>query len=176
VYPWVTMTKERIVSELSRLVGKPLWSAGRAADLQWFQFGVKKDVSDMKGRKKEVGEYAIHIQCAWRISSPSGIVVASSDRYLPKDDSQRNDEDFHWDTQGANLCDARTASLVDQHFPLVVKQAMADESGGFQLLFESDFRLEAFPDSSRSDLELWRLFNPYSEEAHFVVTGGGIEK
>jgi hypothetical protein len=37
---------------LDVLIGKPLWSSGRAADLEWFAFGER----GYRGGTKEVGE------------------------------------------------------------------------------------------------------------------------
>ena len=87
----------RLEGALAPLVGLPLWTSHRAADLQVFQFGDKRTVTSnfgpRKGQELAVGEYGLHIQCAWRIRGPSGIVVASRDRFykagpepFPEDD------------------------------------------------------------------------------------------
>ena len=51
---------EQVQKALQVLIGKPLWSSGRAADLEWFQFGQRKTVKGARGGTKEVGEYALH--------------------------------------------------------------------------------------------------------------------
>lgn len=60
-----------IEAALAPLVGLPLWASGRAGDLQWFQFGAKHAVvaqsGSAKGTERTVGDYALHVQCAWRI-------------------------------------------------------------------------------------------------------------
>src|SRR5215475_8435226 len=75
--------RNEIESSLQALIGQPLLSAGRAADLEWFQFGKPQTVMNSRGETKTVGEYALHIQCAWRIRDSAGIIVASRDRYEP---------------------------------------------------------------------------------------------
>ena len=81
-----------------------LWDAGRSADLATFQLGPRREVTDRHGRTREVGTYALHVSCAWHIIGPTGIFVASRDRYYPSDASGLtvNDADFIWDRPGAN--------------------------------------------------------------------------
>jgi len=60
--------KEQIEKALQVLVGLPLWEAGRVVDLEWFEFGARRTVLEKDGRNRgksrEVGEYALHAQCA----------------------------------------------------------------------------------------------------------------
>lgn len=59
--------QERAEQILRQLEGKPLCNAGRNINLVWFHFGAKHIVHDSKGIPIEVGDYALHIQCSWRI-------------------------------------------------------------------------------------------------------------
>ena len=52
---------EQVQKALQVLIGKPLWSSARAADLEWFQFGQRKTVKGARGDTKEVGEYALRL-------------------------------------------------------------------------------------------------------------------
>jgi hypothetical protein len=55
-------------------------------------------------------QYAINIQCAWRIQGPDGIIVASDDLYFASGDNPfRDSEDFDWAPQGSNRLDERTS-------------------------------------------------------------------
>lgn len=164
--------KEKIKKELSVLIGLPIVEAGRIADLEWFSFGKLLEVIDTRGKKKLVGEYVIHIQCAWRITGPNGIIVASRDKYFPKGGWIGNEEDFEWDNPGENRCDQRIEEFFKKNRTLIVKTVEADYYGSFQLGLKGGFSLEAFPDSS-NDVEFWRLFQPYKKQSHFVVTGQG---
>lgn len=176
--------RERIEQALQALVGMPLWASGRAADLQWFQFGEEHEVpirprSEVAGTKV-VGEYALHLQCAWRLAGPQGIIVASRDRFVRAgEDPYRDLEDFDWDVQGANRRDERMAAFFQDRAaaPPSVVEAEVDEIGGFRLHLSGGVVLEAFPDDPLPS-EHWRLLQPgppYTEERHFVVTGQGIE-
>ena len=169
--------KEQIEHTLRAIAGMPMWSIGRAADLEWFHFGAQRVVTTHKGGIKTVGDYALHVQCAWRIIGPNGIVVASRDRYYPA--RGHLDEDlsqFDWDKPGVNRCDEQVSIFLGKHTetPLVVEAVEADSVGGFQITLSRGYALQIFPDHS-SDGEYWRLFQPSMEQEHFVVTGHGIE-
>jgi hypothetical protein len=169
------MVQKQIEERLRVLIGLPLWAAGRAADLEWFHFGAQRTVPRHNGGTKEVGDYALHVQCAWRVRSSSQIIVASRDRYFPADDSQ-DDEDFNWDVPGANLCDRKMTAWLDSfkgQSP-IVQHVTADGVGSVCLILSDDFRLEIFPDDTQVDeyAEYWRFFKPTTDEAHFVMRAG----
>lgn len=152
-----------------------MWSSGRAADLEWFQFGPRKVVKDSRGDEREVGEYALHVQCAWRIRRGDRVVVASRDLYSPREETDDRPANFNWDVQGANRRDKRIAELFQNETrEFLVQEVEAGEAGGFTLILDDGHALDVFPDDSLSG-EHWRLFKPYAGEPHFVVTGDGIE-
>src|SRR5579859_5778257 len=64
---------------LKRLLDLPLWAIGRAGSLEWFQFGSKRIVSTLRGGTKEVGEFALHLDCPWRLTDSAGNSVASDE-------------------------------------------------------------------------------------------------
>ncbi|HKV92836.1 MAG TPA: hypothetical protein VJW20_09840 [Candidatus Angelobacter sp.] len=167
--------KERIQEALAVLVGQPLWSSGRAADLEWFGFGGRRTVKDSRGEEQEVGDYALHVQCAWRIRCGSQVVVASRDLYYQPEETEDRPEDFNWDVQGGNRRDKRIAELFQnetREFP--VQKVEAGEAGAFTIIFDQGYALDVFPDDSLSG-EYWRFFRPYRGERHFVITGSGIK-
>jgi hypothetical protein len=159
---------------LTPLIGLQLRAGHRAADMQMFHLGNLTSVKSHRGELREVGEYALHLQCAWRICGPEGIVVGSGDLYHPKGDSEDIPAEFDW--QKENRRDERLTALLttSAEMPLRVERVSADEVGGFTLDLSQGFRLEAFPAYSSSD-EYWRLFRPGDLNTHFVVTGRGIE-
>lgn len=168
--------KEEIEKALQCLLGLPLWRASRASDLQSFQFGDRRIFSTRRGGIKEVGEYALHVLCAWRIAGKYGIVVASRDRYYPAGNPDEFPPDFEWDCPGANRGDERVAALFSENvnFPLTVEAIQADSAGSIYLTLSGGYKLEVFPDDSLPG-EHWRLFQPSTETEHFVITGLGIE-
>jgi hypothetical protein len=40
---------KQVQKALEVLVGQPLWSSGRAADLEWFHFGQRRTVNGVRG-------------------------------------------------------------------------------------------------------------------------------
>jgi hypothetical protein len=166
--------KDQIETNLRVLIGQPLVSVTRAANMQMFGFG--KWVDAIEGEARKVGEYALHLQCVWRVVSSNRIIVAQRDMYYPLGDPETEPEHWMWDRQGANRCDERTKRLITQYTncPLIVESIVADEIGGLSLLFSEGIKLEVFPDDSLPD-EYWRFFKPGTEENHFVVSGEGVE-
>ena len=163
--------REEIQKALGVLSGKPLWSSGRAADLAWFQFGDRRTVKGFRGDAKEVGEYALHVQCAWRIRHGEQVVVGSRDLYVPPEESDDRPENFDWDVQGANRRDKRIADLFQNETRrFSVKQILVGEAGSFTIVLDDEYALDVFPDDSLSD-EHWRIFEPSSEVPHFVLSG-----
>ena len=167
--------RTQVQEALDVLIGQPLWSSGRAADLEWFQFGRRKIVKDSRGNEREVGEYALHVTCAWRMRHGDRIVVASRDLYSPPEEGDDRPDDFNWDVQGANRRDKRIAELFQNETrQFLVRKVEAGKAGSFTVVLDGEYALEVFPDDSLSG-EHWRLFKPYAGEPHFVVTGKGLE-
>ena len=173
---------KRLEAALAPLVGLPLWKTHRAADLQVFHFGDRRmttiDFGPRKGQESEVGTYSLHIQCAWRVRGPNGIVVGSQDRFYKAGPAPHADEDDDWDwsVAGANRRDERLRMWLEGR-SYVVQRANADATGGFVLTLAEGFALDLFPDDSLDDeySEHWRILRPDDLESHFVVSGSGIE-
>jgi hypothetical protein len=62
-------TKTQLTLSLSKLFGLSLAIARDAADMKNFHFGVVGPHSSVEGT---VDQYALHIQCAWRILGAAG--------------------------------------------------------------------------------------------------------
>ena len=168
--------KNEVETALRQLIGLPFWGAGRAANMEWFQFGEQHIVATRDGGTKSIGTWALHISCSWRIRDSEKIIVASSDCYARADYLLESREDFNWDVQGANQRDQRmTLFMKSKENSLIVTSVVADHFGGFYLELASGFYLEAFPDVTAGDFEFWRLFQPSTESPHFVITTSGIE-
>src|SRR6266705_2143807 len=88
--------REIVKRALSPLTGMPLWVGHRAGDMQMFQLGERRSAKNHRGEISELGEYALHLQCAWRIRGEEGILVGSGDLYYPKGDSDDIPKDFDW--------------------------------------------------------------------------------
>lgn len=171
----------QIEAALSPLIGLPLSASHRAADLQMFGFGATHTRTIRFGRRKgeqgEVHDYSLHIQCAWRVSGPTGIVVGSSDlNYSSGSDPLDTPDDWDRDAANANRRDQRIREWLARA-PFVVEGVRADMFGGFSLRLAGGFGLDVFPDDSLDGeySEHWRLLRPGEASSHFVVSGSGLE-
>jgi len=170
--------KNQIEQAIAVLIGKKLWRCTRAADLAAFQFGNRRASTTYRGEPCEIGEYALHVQCGWRIVRHEKVLVASRDLYYPADydENHRNiPASFNWDIQGGN----RRDRLIQEFFQdgtrsCMVERAEAGSAGAFRLILEDGLSLEIFPDDSFED-EHWRLFEPDMDRPHFVVSGAGVK-
>ena len=178
----------RIERELAVLVGLPLWGAARAADLLTLAFGAERHGVSKFGRRKgeprTYGEYALHVQCTWRIAGPDGIVTGRPDRFYPHSDLLREREDWKWwddpDWDSLQLNANRWDERIEPWLaagPYVVERVAADPLGGLSVALAGGFALDVFPDSSDDTeySEYWRFFKPDDPRPHFVVLTGGID-
>jgi hypothetical protein len=153
------VNRTNIQETLAPLVGLPLRCIGRAADLLWVQFGNLRELANIRGGTRTVGDWALHVQCPWRITQPPTILVARGDCYY----EASSGEPYDWATAGESRFD-RYALSLNKEFkfsPPLVKAVDVDVVGGFSLRFNSAYIFEVFPDkSSDSDSEHWRLFQP----------------
>ena len=137
-----------------------------------FDFGARRKVVDFRGSEKEVGEFALHVQCAWRITREDRVIIGSRDIHYPADHSEGQEipDEFDWD-RDPNRLDKLLHTLFEEGTKeLKVERVEVGDAGRFLAVLSRDFSLEVFPDDSLP-LEHWRLFNPYAEQPHFVVTG-----
>ena len=161
-------TSQQVIAALSQIIGLPLTAARRAADMRTFQFGTLRAVD-----RGSVGDFALHVQCPWRIEGPNGIVTGRLDLWDPVEENAPFDENWDYE-KSPNLQDARLERwLARSELSLVVKSVDADEFGGAAISFGQGFVLRLFPAGIRG--EDWRLFQPKSDGPHLVISGGVVE-
>jgi len=162
--------KDQIEAHLSRLIALPLTITRRAADLRIFHFGTVRPY-----KKGHVGEYALHIQCPWRIDGPAGIITGRADLFYDPNGKYFTEE---WDYSGDSIQDIQLDRLLgtkdpisrlftDQDKQLVVERVEGTILGDAAVFFSKGYRLAMFPSGIKS--EAWRLFKPGNEEEHFVI-------
>src|SRR5688572_12945152 len=170
----MTRLRNLIEERLSSLVGLPLSIARRGADMAIFHFGRIRKVD-----RGTVGDCALHVQCAWRVEGPEGIVTGRTDLWRPSDAvSERPGFDIKkWNYEDGNLRDERirewlggydpeTRSPVSETGNLVVTAVSGDSFGGAAIELSGGYRLVIWPAGIEG--EMWRLFAPDDDE-HFVV-------
>jgi hypothetical protein len=160
--------RQQVMTALSQIVGLPLTAARRAADMRTFQFGALRPV-----KRGSVGDFALHVQCPWRIESPKGILTGRSDLWTPVEENAPFEENWDYE-KSPNLQDSRLGQwLTQDDQSLVVKNVDADEFGGAAISLGQGFVLRLFPAGTRS--EAWRLFRPGIDGRHFVIRGGEVD-
>ena len=168
--------KPQIEKATAVLVGKALWGCTRAADLASFAFGERREAPSSGGGARPVGEFALHVQCAWRITRGDQVLVGSRDLYYPASYGDENREippDFDWD-RDPNRRDRLLALLFENgKREFVVGAVEAGAAGSLHIALADGVCLDVFPDDSLDD-ERWRLFRPGVAGPHFVVTAGGL--
>ena len=157
----------------------PMWAIGRAADMLWVQFGREVSAPTARDPDRTTGEYALHVQCPWRLSGTAGVVAGSNDIYVPAD-PDIDEADFRWDRPGASIGDERLRRWIEAHAaaPLIVQAVEIDRCGGFVLRLQQDFAFETFPDATSTPHDIrehWRLLQPGRDARHFVLLNQGVE-
>ena len=166
-----------IESALARLRGLPLWSAGRAADMLWLALGARHKAPTKRSPDREVGDFALHVLCPWRISGSGGVITGRGDIYVPADPDE-DEADFRWDRPGRSIVDAQLRHWIDAHAaaPLRVTDIVVDRCAGFTLHLDQNVAIEVFPDAFAMPHDLreqWRLLSPGRDDPHFVVNNHG---
>jgi hypothetical protein len=185
---WTEGLGHQIVKAFGPLYGMRLSIARNAADMKNFQFGV---ITTHPSGKGTIGQYALHIQCPWRIVTaqcalriPEAdlMITGSGDFFEPAEEGVEvsNENRVTTSLQEKLLStlfeqfDTETRSRVNVSDRLVVEQVEADDYGGFNMHLSGGFRLQVFPSAKHH--EHWRLFAPGTEESHFVMGGEKLKK
>ena len=136
------------------------------------QFG---NITTLENNKGSVGEISLHIQCPWRIESPSEIITGRTDLWEPASTTNIDWETWHY--EDGNLQDHKMA----QFFQTVcaekrtISNVTTDGYGGAKIKLSNGYCLVLFP--SGSDGEDWRLFRHSKISIpHFVIAGGKVEE
>jgi hypothetical protein len=87
------LSRPLVIAALSQIIGLPLTAARRAGDMRTFQFGSLQQVD-----RGSVGDFALHVQCPWRIEGPAGIITGRLDLWEPVEAHAPFDE--NWDLKG----------------------------------------------------------------------------
>ena len=128
---------------------------------------------------RTVGQYALHVQCPWRIDGPEGIVTGRSDLWehisgkTMTDEWEPGTDDNIQDVRISNLFggyDAKTHSHLNSSEWLVVERVQASDIGDLNVSLSGGYRLVLFPGGSIG--EAWRIFEPGRGVPHFVIEDG----
>jgi hypothetical protein len=150
-WPLLNSKLDRQMKTLEKLVGLRMWGTNHMAESRGFSFGARRESLSSHGRRRVVGDYALHIQCPWRIVRGDGGEITGSD--VPAEE--------------ATL--VLTEHLGEEGH--IVRRATFGERG-VRLELEGGMFLEISPFLDDPD-EVLRLFRPGVDEPHVVWYGNG---
>lgn len=159
----------KVISDrMNRLVGKALWRCTRAADLVAFQFGERRETRNAFGTPALVGEYALHVQCAWRITRDDQVLVGNVDLYYPARSAPESDLNrFDWDHMANRRDELIRELFIGERTEFPIIRVDVGQAYNLRIITES-ICLEIFPNDTTSE-EYWRFFRPNTEEEHLVA-------
>ena len=163
----MTDPSQATLEHLQPLVGLRLSASYRAADMPMLHFGTMRKVDG-----GTVGDFALHVQCPWRIEAGDRIVTGRDDLFEPAEVT----DDFDWsawDWDGNETLQDKSMSEFIATVSPVVEGVTTDAHGGATLRMSGGYSLVLFPTGTQS--EDWRIFRPDGDK-HFVVSGGRVEE
>ena len=143
------------IKDVERLLpNQRITAIGKAADMMWLAMGKDYEWYDeLKKMYKKRSEYALHLQCSWRITREDEIIVASADFYVEYNDK--------------TLFDLKIPELNKYlaENEVIVTDVETDVFGDLRVITNTNMILEVFVHSSYKR-EFWRLLTP---DEHIVV-------
>ncbi len=76
------MSNKDFNTTLNNLIDKRLQYICRSCDLVDFGFGEVFQRKDYKGKERNCTEYALHVQCAFRISEEKNLLLGQDDLFI----------------------------------------------------------------------------------------------
>ena len=160
------------------LVGLPLWGSSRASNMLALQFGERHPAPTRAEPARQVGAYALHVYCAWRLTRGDVLLAGSADLFTPSDPDE-DLETFDYEAPGSTWWDERwRAYLAAAAAPPAVTAVAADAFGGLRVVLSDGAALEVFPNSAPAEhfeTEFWSLLSPGRGDPRLVVGTGGAE-
>ncbi|MEW9078550.1 hypothetical protein [Terrisporobacter glycolicus] len=135
---------------------------GRCSDMIWISFGKELLVRNYRNEEVKKSEYALHIQCPFRISKNNKILLSNYDIYTSIEGSIKDD----WDVIGNNRYDKIVEDLLIPMLPLKVNKVNFSKIGDIEILLKDNIVINIFVNSSEI-AEEWRFINNNTGE-HYV--------
>ncbi|MFC6023638.1 hypothetical protein ACFP2T_46730 [Plantactinospora solaniradicis] len=151
---------------LSALIGERFSGVGQAAGMGVFEFGVDlTDVDPELGVGSRGAKYALHVQCAFRLTRNGFVVLGSTDqRWLGKGGSGSQ-----------SMFDVRAQAIdgaLAKSPHIVVREISLSGHGDLGIILTNGVGIDIFIDSSRPS-EQWRFLQRFGEHLIFPGRRGG---
>lgn len=155
----------------NELIGLPLSCISRCVNMVCIFFGQDIIKEFPNGKIKVFSEYAIHIQCGFRMMLDEKILLASMDIYEPVYEVSEN---FDWDVKGNNMFDKKTESVLKIVKNSKVKEVRLNPIGDLTLVLDNNIIIEVIVISSLNE-ENWRFLSSSTSKPHLVMIGNKLE-
>jgi hypothetical protein len=138
--------------------------------MEMFEFGAQVPFTNRHGIADAAGEYALHVQCPWRIVRNGKVVVGYDDLHEDAPDPSPDGADADSDR---NLRDVLLAGFLADGNKHVVTGCETTAAGDVRLTLDHDAVLELLPVAAAEHFEFWRLLLP--TRGHVVMSGAGLD-
>ncbi len=152
-------TKAEITKRLTVLIGLEVSWVSHGGDMLTMQFGPQRRYM-LRGKEREDGAWALHVQCNWRIECAGDIVAT-------RENLRSSDEEAH-------VITARLYTMLVKHGPVRCESLSVSNAGEMVIFFSRGYRLAVVPDGIEDD-EDWRFFAPDMNGRDLVIEGGKID-
>ena len=162
--------------QFQKIIGLAFRRIRRMAATGSIGIGDMKSKIDKKGESVSVPQYALHIQCAYRIVDRNKVVVSNLDMFGVNSSTEWT-ENFDWDVDGVNLYDEKTSAINKDisEAEVLIENVKASPYGDVDIFLSNGWIIQIFVNYS-SQYEAWGLFEVDSDTPHFVVTGQGVQE
>lgn len=162
-----------IKSAFQELKGLKLTRTTRAANMECLKFGINFTKFD-DGEIYNIGLFALHLQCPWRILYKNKIFVGSSDLYTQANEKADYNEDFYENNYESNLRDFKLNKLTSLK-NLFIKEVKINQFNEINIQFNKLYELTTFSESISKDSENWRLIDFRKKiSIHYVSGSNGL--
>ena len=93
---------------------------------------------------KNTGQFGLHLQCPWRLTNDSEIIIGSDDLFEQIDPNANYDENFNWDVTNGNLRDIMIRDFIKENKP-IIETTTIDNYGGLEIGFNNNIKLSILP-------------------------------
>lgn len=153
------------IEYINKLKGMKVSNICHSANMVCIEFGNKKQVQGHRKNTRFVSEYVLHIQCVCRLIRRKEILFASADLYVSDKSS----------TEETVLLDKKISCWLKTSDFITVENLILKEMGDLTMELNTGDIVEILVDTSSSEEECWRFFQPYSNSPHLIVYGNKME-
>lgn len=167
------MSEPNLEAAFEPIIGLHLSGIGRALNMGLFLFGPNVTVFDSRTSTEHIGSaYALHVQCAFRVTRNGRIVLGSDDMLVPAEALRegKNANSEGGELSAFDVIAARITAGIELS-PLVVHNVIFAACGDLRVELTDQVAIEAFPMGARPS-EAWRFLRRGGDHVVFPPGAG----